>query len=245
MIKSLPLDENGAHRRMQFSYGAWSELASLLGAAEFVKLQALSNYCYSTSISRAQPRIVLPKPIQVLTCRNFPKSVFLCVDGQAEWTKIESEYFDFSTPMTETILLGRRLYSLSRNDTFTVHKYGFTQKGAFTGKNLVYSRRLESDKVLNFALAVVKSRYILITGGVSHKFKQYQTVTLMFDTQIGQLVEHPAHPSLCTGRAYHSSCSTEGHAFVFGGNSPQFLTNSLEYLELGTAYGSGNYPESY
>ena len=40
------------YERFQFSYGAWTFLASMLLPKEFLMLQALNSYAYKTGISR-------------------------------------------------------------------------------------------------------------------------------------------------------------------------------------------------
>ena len=49
------------------SYGAWNMLAALLGAREFLRLQALCKYAYDTSISRSLPAIYIDEPVCVMT----------------------------------------------------------------------------------------------------------------------------------------------------------------------------------
>ena len=42
-----------ASRRLMVCFGAWNMLAALLGAKEFLRLQALCRYAYNISISRS------------------------------------------------------------------------------------------------------------------------------------------------------------------------------------------------
>ena len=49
----MPSDQaSDIFTRFKLSYGGWTELSQMMDKLEFLRLQALSKYCYKTSISR-------------------------------------------------------------------------------------------------------------------------------------------------------------------------------------------------
>ena len=110
-----------------------------------------------------------------------------------------------------------------------------------TNKLLVFEERCVASRQLLFALASVRNRYILVTGGAQllQKTKYFDDVFL-FDTEACRKIAQPDIPRLQNARTNHSSCSTQKFAFVFGGASAHGFLNSLEYLDLQEIFDTGS-----
>ena len=78
-----------------------------------------------------------------------------------------------------------------------------------------------------FALCLIKSRYLMLSGGMDQSGKRCDNVWL-FDTATGEWVTSSAYPNLKTARSSHSSCASESKAFVYGGVG----VDTIEYLPL-------------
>ena len=83
-----------------------------------------------------------------------------------------------------------------------------------------------------FALCLIKSRYLMLSGGIKQEITKCSEVWL-FDTESGEWMASSTYPDLKTARYYHSSCASQSAAFVYGGFDVRInFLNDVEYLRL-------------
>ena len=220
--------------RFLYSFGAWTWLAKMLGAVEFLQLQALNRYTYSISISRVQTIWLLPeKPLYALG--HFPlykESYLFLHDDQSQhdnWLLANAKKLDFFSTKS-CIAVGQTLI------TFIGHKQQRIQVRRYD--NIINSREMTKTDLAplpnnkawtGFALCTFKSRFVLFSGGLCSS--QQSSGVLLLDVQTGEWVKKPAQPCMNHMRYGHSSCANDKFSVVFGGNEHYKLINSLELLQ--------------
>ena len=69
----------------------------------------------------------------------------------------------------------------------------------------------------DFALCVLKNRYVVLSGGNDLHMTLYSKKCYLFDTVRGVFLASTRPPDLGQGRSRHASCATEKAIFVYGG----------------------------
>ena len=106
-MQSVQEIEGSVYAHFKFSFGAWSILSLFLEPVDFMRLQALSNYCYRTSISRAQVSFAVSvEDLTAFLVRNklFEKSVLMKAPNG--WTKLFNPCYDISSRYAVSLVVG-------------------------------------------------------------------------------------------------------------------------------------------
>ena len=114
--------------RLVFSFGLWTELALLSEPIEFLWLQSLNRYAYKTSISRAQMKFKLTRPICYLSQTYERRYLMFGIypgSDQGNWAKVSPLSFDIKNDKVflDSIMVGISLVVFQNEKPVTVRRY--------------------------------------------------------------------------------------------------------------------------
>ena len=215
-------------KRAKLSYGMWSVLAEFLDRLEFLKMQQLDHYLYTTAISRVQTRWTLRDPVHFIF---KPEGDVLLWAYKANTEQMLPVLIDDLNPGDPSS------YVQVGDETL----YYFAQKSVQRIEINLEDGSHNRKKVCHFSMRVVlcetytnyQDESIYITGGqMMTKNLQLSKEVKVLDLKTHQLVNAP---DLNIARSLHSGTVLGSNLYVFGGlcgPGSMLTTGTIEVLKI-------------